>query len=63
MTYITSDLKKRNKDRVGCPDPKGVEQTGKDTFVVHTHGRDKFEGKFDPKKYAVKGGKVVQIAR
>jgi len=59
MVHVTTDLMKRNKDRKGAPDVKNVERTGKDTFVAHTHGKDKFEGKFDSNKYKISGGKIV----
>lgn len=59
MTYVTSDLKKRNKARAGAPDIKGVERTGNDTFVAHTHGRDKFEGKFNPNTHRIVNGKIT----
>ncbi len=57
--YVTSDLKKRERNRAGCPDTKSVEQTGRNTFVVHTHGKDKFEGKFDPSRVRIVNGKIV----
>lgn len=59
MTYVTSDLKKRNKNKAGCPDIKSVERTGNNTFVAHTHGRDKFEGKFNPAIHRISNGKIV----
>jgi hypothetical protein len=63
MANFIPDLRKKNKDRKGCPDPKCVEQTGRNTFVVHTQGKDKFEGKFDPRRFKVINGKMVQVAR
>jgi len=59
MPYVTSDLRKRNKNRAGAPDIKSVERIGNDTFVAHTHGRDKFEGKFNPNTHRIANGKVI----
>lgn len=60
MTYVTSDLKKRNKNRAGCPDIKKVEQVGRDSFIAGTHGKDTFEGKFNPNTHRITNdGRVV----
>jgi hypothetical protein len=59
MTYITSDLRKRNRDRAGVPDIKSMEQTGRDTVVIHTRGKDKFEGKFNPNTHRIINGKIA----
>jgi hypothetical protein len=48
---VTADKNKKAKDRSGMPDLKKLERTGKDTFVVHADGGNKFEGKItDPSK-------------
>ena len=61
MVMIKTDLIKNNKEqkRVGVPEVKKLEQIGKNTFVIHTQGKDKFEGKFNSRTHAIKNGRIV----
>jgi hypothetical protein len=57
--FKRTGLDKSNKNRVGVPDPKKFERTGKDTFVVHADGGNYFEGKVtDPKVQLKDSGKI-----
>jgi hypothetical protein len=44
-------LSSKEKEKAGVPESKKFERTGKDTFVVHADGGNKFEGRItDPSK-------------
>lgn len=46
------------KDLRSVPDMKKMERTGENSFVIHTTGKDKFEGKYDSRKYQIVNGKM-----
>ena len=53
-------VKKQNKDKAGVPDPKKLERTGDNTFVVHADGGNYFEGQItDPNIKFKPSGKVT----
>lgn len=56
---ISSVNKRKEQDRVGVPDVKKIERTGENSFVIHTKGKDYYEGKYDSRKYDIKNGKFV----
>jgi len=56
---VSFENRRRQQDKMGIPDMKKVERTGENTFVVHTHGKDKFEGNYDSRRYDIRNGKIV----
>lgn len=61
---VKPDLMKQKKDKLGVPDPKKFERTGKDTFVVHADGGNYFEGKItDSSKVRFKDSGRIMLTK
>lgn len=45
-------------NREDVPDLKKFERIGENKFVIHTNGKDKFEGTYDPRRYRIVNGQL-----